>query len=194
MKRSLLTDGAGIPLGRVLTLASCNDSPLLALTLDKLSDLDRFRSRSRSTSTPDTTRTRLATSWHPATCKATSRTRQQRPGPGRAALAHRTQPCLAQQLQPAPALLRAQREGHRRVLRPRRRHHHHPPAHPPGMAPLPLGHPPRQTPLEQPPIRASSKSRQGKRASPLSPKSLTRNWGHTHPQPLGANLTANEWL
>ena len=39
MKRSLLTDGAGIPLGRVLAPASQNDSPLLAPTLDKLSDL-----------------------------------------------------------------------------------------------------------------------------------------------------------
>jgi transposase len=33
MKRSLLVDGAGIPLGRVLAPASRNDSPLLASTL-----------------------------------------------------------------------------------------------------------------------------------------------------------------
>ena len=39
MKRSLLTDGAGIPLGRVLAPASQNDSPLLAPTLGKLADL-----------------------------------------------------------------------------------------------------------------------------------------------------------
>jgi transposase len=39
MKRSLLADGAGIPLGRVLAPASQNDSPLLAPTLDKLADL-----------------------------------------------------------------------------------------------------------------------------------------------------------
>jgi len=39
MKRSLLVDGAGIPLGRVLAPASQNDSPLLAPTLDKLADL-----------------------------------------------------------------------------------------------------------------------------------------------------------
>jgi transposase len=39
MKRSLLTDGAGIPLGRVLAPANRHDSPLLAPTLDKLGDL-----------------------------------------------------------------------------------------------------------------------------------------------------------
>jgi transposase len=39
MKRSLLVDGAGIPLGRVLAPASQNDSPLLAPALDKLADL-----------------------------------------------------------------------------------------------------------------------------------------------------------
>jgi transposase len=39
MKRSLLTDGYGIPPGRVLAPASRNDSPLLAATLDKLGDL-----------------------------------------------------------------------------------------------------------------------------------------------------------
>ncbi|MFG1678526.1 IS5 family transposase [Nonomuraea sp. NPDC049269] len=39
MKRSLLVDGYGIPLGRVLAPANRNDSPLLAPTLDKLDDL-----------------------------------------------------------------------------------------------------------------------------------------------------------
>jgi transposase len=36
MKRSLLVEGYGIPLGRVLAPASRHDSPLLAATLDKL--------------------------------------------------------------------------------------------------------------------------------------------------------------
>lgn len=35
-KRSLLVDGAGIPLGCVVAGANCNDSPLLAPTLEKL--------------------------------------------------------------------------------------------------------------------------------------------------------------
>jgi transposase len=39
MKRSLLAEGYGIPLGRVLAPANRNDSPLLAPTLDKLDDL-----------------------------------------------------------------------------------------------------------------------------------------------------------
>jgi transposase len=39
MKRSLLVEGYGIPLGRVLAPASRHDSPLLAPTLDTLGDL-----------------------------------------------------------------------------------------------------------------------------------------------------------
>jgi transposase len=39
MKRSLLVEGNGIPLGRVLAPASRHDSPLLASTLDKLHDI-----------------------------------------------------------------------------------------------------------------------------------------------------------
>ncbi|MFJ2559225.1 MULTISPECIES: IS5 family transposase [unclassified Streptomyces] len=39
MKRSGMTDGYGIPLGRVLAGANRHDSPLLAPTLDRLNDL-----------------------------------------------------------------------------------------------------------------------------------------------------------
>ena len=39
MKRSLLVEGNGIPLGRVLAPASRHDSPLLAATLDKLAGI-----------------------------------------------------------------------------------------------------------------------------------------------------------
>ena len=39
MKRSLMVEGHGIPLGRVLAPANRHDSPLLAPTLDKLDDL-----------------------------------------------------------------------------------------------------------------------------------------------------------
>jgi transposase len=39
MKRSLLVEGRGIPLGRVLAPANRHDSPLLAPTLDKLGDI-----------------------------------------------------------------------------------------------------------------------------------------------------------
>lgn len=39
MKRSGMTDGYGIPIGRVLAGANCHDSPLLAPTLDLLPEL-----------------------------------------------------------------------------------------------------------------------------------------------------------
>ncbi|MFF4309672.1 transposase [Streptomyces sp. NPDC001507] len=39
MKRSSMTDGYGIPLGRILAGANCHDSPLLAPTLDLLPEL-----------------------------------------------------------------------------------------------------------------------------------------------------------
>ncbi|MGH3757723.1 IS5 family transposase [Actinophytocola sp.] len=39
MKRSLMVEGEGIPLGRILTGANRHDSPLLAPTLDKLGDI-----------------------------------------------------------------------------------------------------------------------------------------------------------
>jgi transposase len=40
MKRSLMVEGRGIPLGRVLAPANRHDSPLLAPTLDKLDDIE----------------------------------------------------------------------------------------------------------------------------------------------------------
>lgn len=39
MKRSVMVEGDGIPLDRVLAGANRHDSPLLAPTLDKLGDL-----------------------------------------------------------------------------------------------------------------------------------------------------------
>ena len=39
MKRSLMVEGKGIPLGRVLAPANRHDSPLLAPTLDKLGEI-----------------------------------------------------------------------------------------------------------------------------------------------------------
>jgi hypothetical protein len=53
--------------------------------------------------------------------------------PGWAALAHRAHQRLARQLQQAAALLRAERDRHQRVLRPRRHHHHAPSPHPRGL-------------------------------------------------------------
>ena len=49
MKRSLLVEGYGIPLGRVLAPANRHDSPLLAPTLDKLDDIGPLPRTSPST-------------------------------------------------------------------------------------------------------------------------------------------------
>ena len=62
MKRSLMVEGNGIPLGRVLAPANRHDSPLLAPTLDKLDDIGPLPGTSPSISTPAMTRRRPATS------------------------------------------------------------------------------------------------------------------------------------
>ena len=56
MKRSLMVEGRGIPLGRVLAPANRHDSPLLADTLDKLDDRPAARRHHR----PSGRRVRLA--------------------------------------------------------------------------------------------------------------------------------------
>ena len=63
MKRSLMVEGKGIPLGRVLAPANRHDAPLLAATLDKLDDVGPVPATSPSISTQATTRRRPATSW-----------------------------------------------------------------------------------------------------------------------------------
>ncbi len=55
MKRSLMVDGYGIPLDRVLAAANRHDSPLLAPTLDKLDGLGRCPMTSGCTFTPGAT-------------------------------------------------------------------------------------------------------------------------------------------
>src|SRR5690348_8368340 len=67
MKRSLMVEGKGIPLGRVLAPANRHDSPLLAATLDKLDDVGRFPATSPSISTRAMTRRRPAMSSTAAT-------------------------------------------------------------------------------------------------------------------------------
>jgi transposase len=126
MKRSLMVEGRGIPLGRVLAPANRHDSPLLAPTLDKLDDIGPL---------PDDITVHLDAGYD------SQKTRDELAGrgltgdiahgrqgshPGRAALARRADQRLAQRLQPDAALLRTQRGRHRRLLRPRRRDHHGP--------------------------------------------------------------------
>ena len=125
MKRSVLVEGYGIPLGRVRAGAQRHDSPLLAPTLDLLDDLGPL---------PGEITVHLDAGYdsgldlrHPRRSWAVWQDRPQgREGtdPGRPALARRAHQRLAQYVQPAPTLLRTPREGYRRVLRPRRRDHH----------------------------------------------------------------------
>ena len=126
MKRSLLVEGKGIPLGRVLAPANRHDSPLLAPTLDKLDDLGPL---------PDDITVHLDAGYD------SQKTRGELAGRGLTGeIAHkgdkapiqagqrwhveRTNACITASA--SPALLRTARGSHRRVLRPRRHHHHSP--------------------------------------------------------------------
>jgi hypothetical protein len=89
MKRSLMVEGRGIPLGRVLAPANWRYSPLLAPTLDRLDDLGPL---------PDDITVHLDVGYD------SQKTRDELDG--RAALARRADKRLAQLPQPAAALLR----------------------------------------------------------------------------------------
>jgi transposase len=65
MKRSLMVDGYGIPLDRVLAGANRHDSRCCPPPWTNSPDSARCRSRSGSTSTPGTTPGSPATSWRP---------------------------------------------------------------------------------------------------------------------------------
>jgi transposase len=126
MKRSLLVDGYGIPLGRVLAPANRNDSPLLGPTLDTLADLgplsDDITVHLDAGYDSGKTRTLLADreltgeiahKGEKAPVQSTGRW-------------HITNQRLAQRLRSARPLLRTPRDHHRCLLRPRRHDHHHP--------------------------------------------------------------------
>ncbi|MBO3751066.1 hypothetical protein J5X84_33760 [Streptosporangiaceae bacterium NEAU-GS5] len=105
MKRSLVVEGRGIPLGRVLAGANRHDSPLLAPTLDKLDDLSPQ---------PDTITVHLYAGYDSQRPRDELASRNlygeiahkgdKAPILAGAALAHRADECLAQRLQPPPAL------------------------------------------------------------------------------------------
>jgi hypothetical protein len=179
MKRSLATDARGIPLDQVLAPANRHDSVLLAGTLDKVQEMTRSRMTSKSGSTPTTTRRRPATNSKAVACTGNRAQGRKDADPGRRALAGRADERLAQQLQPPPALLGAQGDRHRRVLRPRRPRHHAPSAHSRSMDPLPMGRPPRQTTLTNAPsVRslnpARSRARRSHQPGPRHPAAAAR--------------------
>ena len=114
MKRSVLVEGYGIPLGRIPAGAQRHDSPLLAPTLDLLSDLGPLpeeitvhldagydSGKTRQTLADRGLRGQIAHKGEKAPIQASRR---------------RADQCLAQRVQPVPTLLRAPREGDRRVL------------------------------------------------------------------------------
>jgi DDE family transposase len=114
MKRSVLVEGYGIPLGRIPAGAQRHDSPLLAPTLDLLGELGPL---------PEEITVHLDAGYD------SGKTRQALADRGlRGQIAHkgekapiqasrrRADQCLAQRVQPVPTLLRAPREGDRRVL------------------------------------------------------------------------------
>ena len=75
LKRSVLVEGYGIPLGRVLAGANRHDSPLLGPTLDRLDGLGPLPGEVTCIWTRATTRTRPAPCSTNAGCAARSRTR-----------------------------------------------------------------------------------------------------------------------
>jgi hypothetical protein len=120
MKRSLPVQGNGIPWTGSWpprTATTPSSWPPRSTNSEKP---DRCPTGSPPTSTPATTRgtsQRAEIPRHDGRNRAQGR---QSPDPGRAALARRAHQRLAQRLQPPLALLRAQRDRHRRVLRLRR--------------------------------------------------------------------------
>jgi transposase len=101
MKRSVLVDGHGIPLGRVLAGANRHDSPLLDPTLDRLDDLAPAPGRDHRAPGRG-----LRLGQDPQPVGRTRPARRDRaqgregPNPGHQALACRADECLAQRVQP----------------------------------------------------------------------------------------------
>lgn len=157
MKRSVLVDADGMPLGRVLIGANRHDSVVLPATLDLLNDLGPLPEE--ITVHLDAGYDSAKTRDELAACDLTGRIAHK--GEKAPIQASQRWPVertnrLAQRVQPAPTLLRTLRNRHRRLPRPRRRHHH-PTTHPPRLDHPPLGHPTHPTPMNRnSPIRASS--------------------------------------
>lgn len=125
IKRSLMVQGYGIPLDRVLAGANRHDSPLLAPTL---------ANSMTSPPLPNDITVHLDTGYDSGKTRDELASQglhgqiahqgKKRTHPGQPPLAGRTNPRLAQRVQPATTLLPTPRNRHRRLPRPRRRHHH----------------------------------------------------------------------
>lgn len=169
LKRSGMTDGYGIPLGRVLAGANRHDSPLLAPTPDLLVDLgplpDGITVHLDAGYDSDRTRTELAArNLH----GRIAHKGEKAPIQGQSAVACRTHPRLAERLPPRCLLLRAPLDRRQRLLRPRGHDHHRPQPHPPSLDHPPLGHPPPALPVTD---------HQFTRARAFRPRRRSHRWG-----------------
>jgi hypothetical protein len=126
MKRSVLIEGYGSPLGRVLAGAHRHDSPLLAPTLDLLDELGPL---------PDEITVHLDAGYDSGKARESLAERglsgqiayKGEKAPIPASQRWHVEPAnerLAQHVQPAPTLLRTPRKCDQRIHGPRRRDHH----------------------------------------------------------------------
>jgi transposase len=145
LKRSQLTDGAGIPLAAVSAPANTVDHTLLTATLDAIKDFQPL---------PEWVTVHLDAGYdhRPAWQALADRDLHGQiahcgePAPIQGPpLSRRAHPRLAQRLRQAPPLHRTPPRLCRRLPLPGRGHHHHPCSAPGRLIPLPLGHPATNT-------------------------------------------------
>jgi hypothetical protein len=142
MKRSQLSDGAGVPMATVSAPANTRDDALLGQTLDALKGFQPL---------PAEVTVHLDAGYDYRPCRAALEERgllgeiaargTPAPNPGGQAVAGGADQLLVQRLRQAPPLHRTPPRLRRRIPRPGRRHRHRPCAMPGCLAALPLGLP-----------------------------------------------------
>jgi hypothetical protein len=138
LKRSMVTDARGIPLGAVPAPANRSDHALLGATLEALPPLGPLPAGGtvHLDRGYDYRAVRDGLAARPA--RADRRAWQARPDPGRAPLGHRAYPRVDEQLRQAHPLHRAPQARGRVLPRSRHRHRHARSSHPPGLILLPV--------------------------------------------------------
>ncbi|TWE13156.1 IS5 family transposase [Rudaeicoccus suwonensis] len=154
-KRSLMTDGSGIPVGCVIAPANRHDSPLLRPTLETLARFDH----GMGVGLPEAITVHLDAGYDSAKtrdlltelgCTGVISTKGL-PAAGRRPLGHRTDQLLAHpRLRQTPDLHRTTPTRHQRVHRLGQHDHHHPTPHPHRLDHPPLGHPTSPTTMTYP--------------------------------------------
>ena len=149
LKRSVASDGYGIPLGLASAGAHRHDSPLLAPTL-------AAALAQAAPMTGGTVHLDAAYDSAPTRDLLTglglggdiARKGRARARPGWPALGDRADKLMDERLRQAPPDDRTQRQDRRLLPLPRRRPGHYPSAHPARTLPLPVGHPPHHQTTE----------------------------------------------